>query len=193
MKILKEILVLGSRPPDYVFSQEYIVVAFLEFDVGLTRKYWNFVLQLARAAGDEHVFVVSLEPDAEHYFFREFGRYGAISLPTDAPGETYVASLGEHPEASSADSLRYNSEYLVWTSNSGKWIAFGARGFSFIAIAFKRGFSPNLAMITQSAGVKLFRSQSVLADLILPAFLDSTRAAEFSDEFRRNYLMGAYE
>src|SRR5437016_8851340 len=135
---------LYERPPAFMFAPNYRVLTFVEFDVGLTGKFWRFLQNLSLAAKDPNIIVFAVEPDAEEYFHKEFGKYGAVRLAAKEPENSYIERLEEHPEGWPVDSLKYNSEYLVWTSDSDQWVAWGSRGFGFIAIAFEDRFSANL-------------------------------------------------
>jgi hypothetical protein len=179
---------LSERPPAFVFVPNYRVAAFVEFDQGLTAKFWRLAQSLASAANDPNVFVLALEPDAENYFHKEFGTYGALQLSVNDTADSYVERLGEHPQGWPVDSLKYNSEYLVWASDSGRWLAWGSRGFSFIAVAFQNDFSPSLSELAKQADITLFSRDAAVSSLILPSFQDATAAQTFVSEFRRNYL-----
>lgn len=179
---------LSERPPAFVFAPNYRVAAFVEFDQGLTAKFWRLMQSLASMTNDSNVFVLALEPDAENYFYKEFGKYGALQLPVSDTADSYLERLGEHPQDWPVDSLKYNSEYLVWTSDSGRWLAWGSRGFNFIAIAFQNDFSANLSALAEQAGITLFTIDAAVSNLILPGFQDGAAGQSFVDEFRKNYL-----
>lgn len=76
---------LYERPPAFMFAPNYRVLTFVEFDVGLTGKFWRFLQNLSLAAKDPNIIVFAVEPDAEEYFHKEFGKYGAE--PDSGTGE----------------------------------------------------------------------------------------------------------
>jgi len=188
--VLRLALQSANRPPANVFAGGYHVVGLVEFDVGMTAKFWSFIRDLAKTSSDRNVFVVALEPDAEQYFRKRFGKYGAIRLSVTDDGTRYLDALGEYPDESPADSLRFNSEFLVWLSDTGSWVAWGSRGFSFVAVAFRNGFSANINELAAKAGVRIHETESAISDLIIPSFVDDNVAAQnFATEFRKNYAV----
>jgi|SRR5882724_2072713 len=177
----------SERPPSFVFEADYKVIAFVEFDTGFTPNFWKLTRSLALASGDEDVLVLAIEPDAESYFHKEFGTYGAIRLSINDSAKTYTEKLEEHPVGWPVDSLKFNSECLVWASDSGSWIAWGSRGFGFIAIAFKAGFSTSLVELSKEAGIDIMEKNRAVSDIIIPSFYDQNAAKTFAAKFIQNY------
>jgi hypothetical protein len=176
-KRIEAAFLIKAGLPSQVFRPGFSSFAFEEFDWTLSDTFWPSVQGLAKAEGDDSILVAVLNPNPETYFKKEFGYYNWLCIPTSQPEEVYLQLINSHPDGSEADSIRANSDKVVWISNSCNWAIWGERELDTCVLATR------VPLPSDS-----WRSTAWALKSCLPnAFKGRVVPPEFATKLRRNF------
>ncbi len=113
--------------PGRVVKHLFRTTGFFEFNHILTPRFLSILRGFSQRSGDNEVFLMSLDPDADQYFYKNFQRYGALKIYPLEPEEAYFNALVDAPLSSPADSLQINTNIVALFGNSGEWAVWGER------------------------------------------------------------------
>ncbi|WP_052516608.1 hypothetical protein [Paenibacillus popilliae] len=130
-----EIIDCKSRLPGQVFRGPFNQFHFEEFDWAMSEDFWPCLQQIAAKSQDPYMLMGVIEPHPVNYFYQKFGCYNWFELPPTMSGDDYWSVLGLAPTGSSADSLLFNSDVVVWLSPSKNWAIWGERTHGLCVLA----------------------------------------------------------
>lgn len=114
--------------PEKAFKKNFHRFFSEEFDWAMSADFCDtFLRPMAKLCSDEKIFVATLDPDPDLYFYNEFGYYNIFALPAKATGDEYWDALDTCPDDRPADAMLFNSEIVVWVASSKKWAVWGSR------------------------------------------------------------------
>jgi hypothetical protein len=170
--------------PHQVFSDDFTNYRFLEFDRMLFPDFWGMLFACADQAGDVDVSLIVHEPDPETYFFRHFGRYGALRFSRTTSAEDYSKALCNEPSQSSADAFLYVGSVFSFCGNSQRWAFWGERDLGVGVAATRRDARIEWPVIP---GITWFDVEGALSNLMALNFKDFAVPQEIALEMRRNF------
>jgi len=172
-----------------VFQPNYVRFQFLDFDSFCSDKFWAMLQRFMEQSQDERASFVVLDPDPEHYFYRNFGRFGAMEFSREASAADYRRAIQAGPASSAADALSTNSEVLVWLPPSLRWVVWGERSPRTMVLACEAGFQGISAATVSSAGMCLLPIEDAL-DIGAPGWSVRSERQRFAEDLARNYAGG---
>ena len=116
---------------------------FEDFDWVMTEEFSEKLKLLALETNEPFVLVAVLDPNPVEYYYKEFGYFNWIKVPTNFLNVIYFEALMHSPEESFADSILYNSKTVVWTVPSAKWAIWGDRDFGTCILGFREACQIN--------------------------------------------------
>jgi hypothetical protein len=176
----------AQRMPSQIFRTQYDRFRFLEFDRFANPEFLALLRRLMESSLDSKTNLIVLEPDPETYFYRHFGRFGALEIPVDESWERYRAGMQNGPPSSPADSLAVNSFVLAWFPPSMQWMIWGERCPEIMVLALSRGFeAPSEESLAQT-GIDPLTPEDAL-DISSSAWTDRSARRQFARELMDNY------
>ena len=183
----------AERMPSQIFRTQYDRFRFLEFDRFPNPEFLALLRRLMEASLDSKTNLIVLEPDPETYFYRHFGRFGALEIPFDESWDRYCAEMQNGPPSSPADSLAVNSFVLAWFPPSLRWLIWGERGSAIMALAYSRGFDGPSEQSLAQTGIDPLTAEDAL-DISASAWSDRSARRQFARELvgqlRRRAALG---
>jgi len=188
-KLIRSAVNISSRLPGQVFQPGYGSYQFLEFDRFINGEFWAMLRQLMMYSQAPEVLLMVLDPDAESYFYRNFGRFGALRIPERFSTQQYVEALNTGPESSPADALAINSWVLVWAPPSVRWVIWGERESEILVLAYESGFNGPSAIALAESGMCVLTPEDAL-DVSSGAWRDRGAFRLFAQELLKHYSLG---
>ncbi|KJL03768.1 MULTISPECIES: hypothetical protein [Priestia] len=181
---LKNIFNTNKELPHQVFNQRCDYYLFEEFYWGMCEEFWPTVQYLTKIFSEKEVTVAVLDPHPTSYFYKEFGYFNYLKLPTSLSSEEYRNVLEIGPEDYPADAPYYHSEKIVWFSSSKKWAIWGERSLDICVIGFNEAVLLDHLMKSPSKWSYL---NEAVEDLIGLNFRNMTLPQDFKDSLSKNY------
>lgn len=172
--------------PARVFRNQYDRFRFLEFDRFSNPEFLALLRRLMEASLDPKTNLVVLEPDPETYFYKHFGRFGALEIPVDESWDGYRAEMQNGPQSSPADSLAINSLVLAWFPPSLRWLIWGERSSEIMVLAYRRGFDGPSEQSIGETGIDVLTGEDAL-EVSSSAWSDRSARRQFARELMDNY------
>src|SRR4051812_40945862 len=94
---------INASLPSRVFVDRRWHCSFHSFDPCFGPDLFDSCALLSEAVGDDRVHFVMLGPDPVEYYFREFSRFGALSIPRTEDTDSVWSVFDEDPGGSPAD------------------------------------------------------------------------------------------
>lgn len=132
--LVGSVFALDSRLPDMVFRKPGPNTLFAEFEVAMSGAFWPVIRDIARAHGDELVHILVLDPDAEHYYLKHYGKYEAATIRIDASEGDYWGLISEEPDGDPTGAIVFSANVVALVGDSGKWGCWGEKGLEVMAI-----------------------------------------------------------
>lgn len=183
-KNLRNIFNTNKELPHQVFNQRCDYYLFEEFYWGMCEEFWPTVQYLTKIFREKEVTVAVLDPHPTNYFYKEFGYFNYLQLPTSLSSEEYRKVLEIGPEDSPPDAPYYHSEKIVWFSSSKKWAIWGERSLDICVIGFNEAVL--LDHLMKSPSKWSYLNEDV-EDLIGLNFRNMTLPQDFKDSLSKNY------
>lgn len=176
----------SERMPAQVFRAQYDRFRFLEFDRFPNPEFLALLRRLMEASLDSKANLIVLEPDPETYFYKHFGRFGALEIPAEESWDRYRVEMQSGPPSSPADSLAVNSFLLVWFPPSLRWLIWGERSPEIMVLGYSRGFDGPSEQSLSETGISLLTAEDAL-DISSSAWSDRSARRQFARELIDNY------
>lgn len=113
--------------PDQVFLDRHWPSRFCQFDLCFSPQLLHSCVALCETTGDTSLSFVMLDPDPVEYYFREFGRFGAVTMQVHEDVDAAWSAFEEDPGGSPADALMYAVRKFAVISPSLRWAVWGSR------------------------------------------------------------------
>jgi hypothetical protein len=168
--------------PTQVFRNGFRHFRFVNFDKMLSPAFWVNLTSCAKHFGDQDVCLLLHRPDPYSYYFRHFGRFGALRFGPSTSSEEYFAALDVGPKDSPADAIRYVGNVVSWHGNSCAWGFWGERDLG-IGVAATNSVEDTFPHVT--GGVRWLNFSEAIEEISLnfksriipPSFVESFRLA----------------
>ncbi|MED3992292.1 hypothetical protein [Priestia aryabhattai] len=183
-KNLKSIFNTNKELPDKVFNQRCDYYLFEEFYWVMCDDFWPTVQYLTKIFNEKEVTVAVLDPHPTDYFYKEFGYFNYLKLPTSLSSEEYSNALEIGPEDYPADAPYYHSEKVVWFSSSKQWAIWGERSLDICVIGFNESVLLDYLMTSPSKWSYLNED---VEELIGLNFRNMTLPQDFRESLSKNY------
>ena len=179
-----EVFAMDSQGlPGSVFSPGFDSYRFIEFDVMLFPEFWDVLASCAEGYGDDDVCLLAHEPDAEDYYFANFGRYGALSFPRGCSRRDYKKWLLQDPGNSPADAFQYNLSVGLWCGSSKEWGFWGDRDLG-VGVGATRNSEISWPSIE---GIEWLDARNALESLVAPNFDGAIIPIGFAKTFEATF------
>jgi hypothetical protein len=186
MSALSSAVLTIERLPAQVFRPQYDRFRFLEFDRFPNPEFLALLRRLMESSLDSKTNLVVVDPDAEIYFHRHFGYFGALEIPADGSWDRYCAEMQNGPPSSPADSLAANSSVLVWFPPSLRWLIWAERQPEIMVLAYRRTFDGPSEQVLSETDIFPLTVEDAL-DTSSQAWRDRSVRRKFARELIRNY------
>jgi hypothetical protein len=140
--------------------------------------------KVASFHGDTHVDFLTVDPDSESYFVREYGAYAAFSLDIRASGKDYCDAVMENEIGDETGAIYLGSYIFAVAGKSAHWGCWGERA---TGVAALRGAPDPDVERWESGDLPFWTASGVLEDVVSLEFLKTGIPEEFSSSFLRNY------
>lgn len=183
---IHEIVRLGARLPQQVFLAPPHSLIVLEFHALFTKEFFAAARQLTAAAGARSICFGVIEPDPEHYFFQNFGRFPWLEVDVENDSfERVQAAFLEDPGDSPADAMRYNSEVVVSYCDSLDWLVYADRNLELALLALSSAELERLWRL-HFPNQWIFTIDQAIEGLLSTVFRDQV-PPDLAQELRSNY------
>jgi len=113
--------------PKRVFKSLNWQCAFCSFDLCFSPSLLHSCASVCKTTRDERFSIVMIDPDPVNYYFKEFGRFGAVTLTPNDSIDLAWSIFEEDPGDSPADALMYAIRRFVVLGPSMRWAVWGSR------------------------------------------------------------------
>jgi len=120
--------------PDRVFTSNTWKCVFCSFDLCFSPDLLRSCAEACRAVEDDSFSFVMLEPDPIGYYYKEFGRTGAVTIRSNDDFEESWSYFEEEPGRIAADALMYAVQKFVVVSSGKRWAVWGSRDDDIIIV-----------------------------------------------------------
>ena len=180
--------VFGRHPrglPHEVFAPYFQHFRFVDFDVTLTRKFWEVLSLFAKRCGDTEIAMLVIDPDPVSYFYEHFRRYGALKLASGSSVDDYYVAVRNAPQGSPADALFDVANVACWFGTTGEWGIWGDRELGVGVVGTKKA----TLVLPEVDGVHWLTVDEALHGLVALNFPDQRIPQSVSQELRRVYTL----
>lgn len=182
---MSKIFDLDRSLPGRVFREGYDNYTIIDFAPMMNSNFWNVLQSCAALTGDNEINMLLCKPDPVEYYFKNFGRYGALNFDITASADDYSKALRAEPARSPADAFETNSYVWTWCGNSMKWGFYGVREIPEIGIG---ATNIDNFLWPQIEGISWFSAKDALDNLVSVVFRGhELEFREFADIFMQNY------
>ncbi len=135
---VNRVLIEKTLLPLQVFHPAYRNYRFAPIDLILGAAGWADLQTQMRCTSASGLVMGVVDPDPVYYFAREFGVTQWWALDAATTVDQYLDILWvEPPNGNEADSVRGNSEIVVWIANDASFAVYGDRSHECAVIAFR--------------------------------------------------------
>ena len=127
----------GHRLPEALFADMSGTFVCFDFARAFESRTWNIFARLAKEFGDHSVRWRCMEPDADEYFARYFGKRAAFTIALESASSNYEDLMMQWPSTNSADTLARRSNAVGWMGNSKTWACWGERESGLCVLALR--------------------------------------------------------
>lgn len=134
--------------PSRVFIDKSWCCAFCSFDLCFSPDLLQSCVRACDVGGDKNLWFMMLSPDPVEYYYKEFRRFGAVSIATEDDIDRAWSIFEDDPGNSPADALMFavtrfavfaqSLQWAVWGSRDDDVIICGAKDMTFLQ-ALSRG------------------------------------------------------
>src|ERR1700733_8067242 len=118
---------IGLTVPSRVFINKSWDCGFCSFDLCFSPDLLRSCSGLCEAVGDDSFWFSMVDPDPVKYYYKEFGRFGAVKIQKNEDVGSVWSAFEEDPGGSPADALMYAVRRFVVISPSMRWAVWGTR------------------------------------------------------------------
>lgn len=183
-KDLENIFNSNENLPMQVFNKEFKHYLFEEFYLLTSDDFWNTIQYLTNIFNEKEIIFAVLDPNPVEYFYKEFGYFNYLKLPTSLSKKDYINILEYGPKDYPADAPLYNSEKIVLFSSSRQWAIWGERSLDVCVMGFENSTFLNHLLTSPNHWSYLNKS---VEELISLNFRNMVLPKEFKDDLSKNY------
>lgn len=169
---MDSMLLAGKRLPEQVFKEGFSIFYFIEFDEIFTKLFFNKLIKFLYLENESEFIMYVTDPNPETYFLNYFNQYPIVKFSDDNTDEEYLQILLEDPGNSPADAIIYNSNTIVFFSESSEWLIYGDREMEVGVIAFSQA-SVASNFVTSYGKERIFDVVNAIDKLLLPIWSNS--------------------
>jgi hypothetical protein len=175
----------AERLPNQVFRTAPRHPRFIEFDLLLSRGFFDATSTVRHALQTKWITFGVLAPDPVDYYSSHFGKLPYLRFELSESPDSFVAALNQDPGGSPADAIADRADIVVCHDESWRWLIVGDRSIELGVVA---GFDAEAGAAIESglSGLGLLRVNEAVERVVSVA-LRASAAARVGAKLIENY------